>query len=249
MVDTTVSSPSILIFIGITAAYSIMQYLFESTGMRLAVTLIYFLVVLVVQYFLNLNVAKNLCGTPQYGTAILVTAVPWFVIFGILKAVLTVFPGWLSPFSNTIGYGVSRLAGVRSTLEQIVKSPGKTSKKSNGPLDHIYNDPSLLINEITPANFDTFWSTMKQGGLLLDGAANHMAEMRKLVRLKDIVSEFIWFVITGSLVSSVSFNYMINTACSKSADDIKKNVAKLDADRKAASKKSKQPQKVYTTRE
>ena len=250
--SSSISSPSVLFFIGITAVYSAMQYFATSAGMRMAATLIYFLVVIVVQFFLNLGVANQLCGTPQYGTAALVTFIPWFFIFGLLKVVLTVFPGWLGPFSNTLGYGVASLAGLRNTLDSIlapkITSAGST-KKATDALEHIYADPSLLINEITPQNFDSFWETMKGGHLFRQGAEAHRGALLKLVRLKNIVAEFLWFVLAGSLVASVSFNYMVNTTCSQSVADIKKNVTKANADRTKAAAAAEAPRRVYSTHE
>lgn len=253
MTDTkTISSPSVWYFIAITAAYSALQYFATSPSLRMMITIGYFLSIVLVQFFLNLNVAHQLCGGSQYGTAALVTFIPWFMIFGLLKMLLTVFTGWLSPFSNTLGYLVASLAGVRGTLDSILKpkiSSSAGTKASANALEHIYNDPSLLINEITPRNFDNFWETMKSGGLFKSDADVHKMALRKLVRLKDIVSEFIWFVLAGSLVASISFNYMVNKTCTLSADEIKKNVEKADTKKAKEAKEDKKPPRVYSTYE
>ena len=55
--------------------------------------------------------------------------------------------------------------------------------------------------------------------------------------------------LAGSLVASVSFNYMVNATCSQSVADIKKNVAKADAQRAEATKAAAVPPRVYSTRE
>ncbi len=248
----TISSPSVWYFIAITAAYSGLQYFTTSPALRMMITLGYFLAIIIVQFFLNLNVAHQLCGGSQYGTAALVTFIPWFLIFGLLKMMLTVFPGWLSPFSNTLGYMVASLAGVRGTLDSILKpkiTGSPNAKASANALEHIYNDPSLLINEITPRNFDNFWETMKSGGLFKSEADSHKSALRKLVRLKDIVSEFVWFVMAGSLVASISFNFMLNKTCSLNAEEIKNNVKKADTKRADEAKEDKQPPRVYSSYE
>jgi hypothetical protein len=90
---------------------------------------------------------------------------------------------------------------------------------------------------------------MAGGGLFRDGADAHKSALLKLVNLKNIVSKFLWFVLAGSLVASVSFNYMVNTTCSQSVADIKKNVAKADAQRAEATKAAAVPPRVYSTRE
>jgi len=46
-----------------------------------------------------------------------------------------------------------------------------------------------------------------------------------MVILKDTVSEYIWYILTGGLVTSVSYNYMVNSECVKSVKELEKNVA------------------------
>ena len=33
-------------------------------------------------------------------------------------------------------------------------------------ISHIYQNPSLLIDEVTPQNFSQFWTSMTQGGII-----------------------------------------------------------------------------------
>ena len=40
--------------------------------------------------------------------------------------------------------------------------------------------------------------------------------------MKHTISEFIWNLLTGFLVTSVSYNYIINMGCKKSVKDMEK---------------------------
>ena len=87
-----------------------------------------FLVVIVSQLILNLSSIKELCKNTALATmplAIKVTILPWLLIFGLLYVLLETFPDWKAPFSNTIGYFVVNIAGIKSSLEALLPSEEK----------------------------------------------------------------------------------------------------------------------------
>uniref|UniRef100_A0A6C0HHH2 Uncharacterized protein n=1 Tax=viral metagenome TaxID=1070528 RepID=A0A6C0HHH2_9ZZZZ len=173
-----------------------------------------------------------MCGSRQWNTALLVTLIPWVIIFGILNLVLMIFPGWLAPFSNTFGYGVARLMGVSDLLDKIFKAklePSATDKVMVEALEHIYSDKSLLINEITTSNFDRFWTNMSS--LFKSGVADNgdlKQQLYGFIRLKDIVAEYMWYLLTGGLVTSVGYNYVVNAGCSQNLKDMKQKDKKYN---------------------
>ena len=89
-------------------------------------------------------------------------------------------------------------------------------------LGHIYSDKALLINEVTKDNLNDFWKNMAP---LIRDTAKSNEELKdkfyKLLSLKELVSEFIWYILTGALVSSISYNYITSIPCSISADAMK----------------------------
>ena len=202
------------------------------------------------QFFVNLNTTTALCSVPQYGTAAVVTVVPWVLIFGILKVFLIAFPGWLSPFSNTFGYLAAKLSGVKDLLQSILATKG-SNKDSTEAIKNIYSDPSLLINEVTPRNFDSFWASMTKSGMFKAATGSDAQDkLRKIVNLKDIISEYIWFLLTGALVTSVSYNYTVRSSCSIPASDMKERAAQASAEAAAnESAEEKKKARVYTTDE
>lgn len=206
---------SFYFFIIITFIFFAIKYYREDS---LILRILYYLALIVGQYFINLNTTNSICGQPQYMTSLLITIIPWTIIFGLLTILLKVFPGWLSPFSNTIGFLVAKLAGIGNLFNNILSTTQTDETKKI--ITNIYNDNSLLINEITINNFESFWDKMVKSGIFND-SENYKIELLKLVRLKEIIAELTWYLLSGILISSISYNYVLNTECSKSEDTMK----------------------------
>jgi hypothetical protein len=234
-ISLTNSFTSFIIFIIVTVVYFLLKIFSKTDKMVMIWTIVYFLMVLSTQFFINVSVSKNLCGTNQYGTASIATFIPWVLMLGSIKILLTSFPGWLAPFSNTFGYIVTKLLGIGTLLNDILsnkfdkESASENMKIAAEALEHIYADKSLLINEITQQNFDTFWSRMSSSGLFKKNAGDYKDKLLNLVKIKDDVSEFIWYILTGGLVSSVSYSYIVNSACNRSVNEIEQNVNKAES--------------------
>jgi len=76
-------------------------------------------------------------------------------------------------------------------------------------------------------------------------------KLRNMVRLKDLVAQYIWYMLTGVLVTSVGYNYTVNVGCQQSVQEMQKrhdqyeeNIAKEQEDNTNA-----KPQRVYTMTE
>ena len=102
-------------------------------------------------------------------------------------------------------------------------------------LQHIYGNKSLLINEIPREgdsedqkreSFEKFYSAMERNEIFKkqdnDGDENRIkTQLYNLLTLKDIVAEYVWNLLTGLLVTSVSYNYIVNVGCDYSAKQMK----------------------------
>lgn len=190
---------------------------------------IYIFSVLIAEFILNVALTSSKCGSSQWTTAIFVTLIPWGIIFGTLLLLLSIFPGWLRPFSNTFGYAITIIAGINSTLANILIANPKDGNKNiqdesmYEAIAHIYSDKSLLVNEITKDNFDFFWKNMS--GTFKPGVVNNeklKMDLYSFVVLKETVSKYIWYIFAGMLITSVSYNYIIKSKCDISVDEMKK---------------------------
>lgn len=212
-----------LLFFFITIIFSFVRYKVSDSKTNVIWNAVYFVILLISFYFINLNVTKETCGTPQVGTAFMVTFIPWFFVFLIMGLLLKVFPGWLAPFSNTFGYLFAKLAGLRNVINKIlapkVEAEGN-SRAATQALQQIYGDNSLLVNQLTESNFENFWNKMSSAKLFTRDANNYKDDLLKIVRLKNIVSETIWALLTGNVAISISNSYIASTSCKRSAEEM-----------------------------
>ncbi len=219
---------------------------------------VYLLLLIGGEWMINIGLTKSMCGSEQSGTAALATIVPWMVIFGMMNVMLQMFPGWLRPFSNTIGYLFTK-GGISRTMREILKGKlidesGKDSVSSDvsnvqKALATIYEDKSLLVNEITTSNFDDFWK--KLSPLFKKGVKDN-ADLKntllKHIDAKESIAKYVWYLLTGGLITSASYNYIVNAGCTFSVDEIKKrdNEHAKTVKEKAANDKS-NTARVYQT--
>lgn len=232
-------SLSMLWFFIITTCYFLIKTAMEtkySTSDNLTTTskntyisaIVYILLIITSQYFININITKSLCGSIQWKSAILVTLIPWFLIFMTLCMLIMMNPGWLRPFSNTFGYALVTMLGINKTFNKIFKPNvnnlgiNQDTKAIQESLAQIYSNKTLLINEISTLNFNEFWN--KLGPIMKTNARNDPIikhEFFSKIVIKDNIAEYIWYILTGFLVTSISFNFLISQKCKSSLQDLK----------------------------
>jgi len=204
---------------------------------------LYLLAVCLSQFILNTNYMNTKCGgtsKDNIGIAALYTILPWTVIFGTMLAVLIIFPGFKSAFSDVIGYFVVS-SGAKDIFDAIMntdlqkdvdkaqqagQSTGDLEKAAMALTKMVDNNQSILINKMTPDNFADFWSTMRP--LMKPTIRNtvsiendYKTQMLNLVVLKDNIGEAIWYVYTALLISSIVYYNLANVGCKKSVEQIK----------------------------
>lgn len=247
---------SILFFLALTLAYSILKYYTKSSKTMQIWTIIYFLVLIVVQFFINVGLTDEICGFVEYGTALQQTVIPWVFVFGLLNILLMAFPNWLNPFSNTIGYLFASLTGVNGFLKSILKDRntlnlGPKQADIISAINNVYDNKSLLINSITITNAPLWWESMKKGGLLKSGVGDEQfVKLEQYVKMKQIIAEFIWYALTGVLVTSISYNSMLNSGCTQSVEEMQKRHDEYtDNEKKMQDAQSQKEQIVYKSYE
>ena len=202
---------------------------------------LYLLAVCLSQFLLNTNYMNTKCGgtsKDNIGTAALYTFLPWTIIFGTMLAVLIIFPGFKSAFSDVVGYFV--VSGGAKDIFDAIMNTDLQKEVDNANLENraglekavqaltqmVDNNQSILINKMTPDNFADFWSTMRP--LMKPTITNtvsiendYKAQMLNLVVLKDNIGEAIWYVYTALLISSIVYYNLANVGCKKSVEQIK----------------------------
>ena len=208
----------------------------ENTSNNGVYNLIYIALLVIGTYFINLQISKSLClkGEIIYSSVFFATILPWIIIFGLLYFVLELFPGWIKPFSNTIGYFIVNTFGLEKIMKDLLKS-NKEGEIEDSTLklaiSKIDNNISRFINEIGPDQykFEIFIEKLKKEGFLkykttLEQAETdkNIIEFFKLLNMKHFIGKMVWYVLAGTLISSISYNYIINIKCSTSLEESQK---------------------------
>jgi len=237
---------AMMFFFIITMLYCIISIFMGDSDKKQKITLkvCYVLFVITGEYFINLNLSNLMCGNNQWQSVLFITLVPWLLIFVVINLFITMFPGWLSPFSNTFGYLVVKLMGLPELMRDIIEQEANDEPATKRAILSVANDDSLLINQFSPESFaevtengvtkkirpvfDKAWVNLQQSGILKKNTndpeknqKNH-DKFYEYVEMKYTIAEFIWNLLTGFLVTSVSYNYIVNIGCQKSPDAMKK---------------------------
>lgn len=192
------------------------------------------------QFFLNIGYLMSKCGgaiDKNIGAAALFTFIPWILIFGVMLAVLIIFPGFKSAFSDVIGYyvvagGANDIFGsilMGTDLNEMIEQTGDANKKREltkaaEAIVKICGNKSILVNQMNPDNFLQIWDTLK--ALMMPGAYENIEIKEKLlalVVLKDNIGEALWYIYTAILISSIVYYNLATRGCVKSIDQIKQD--------------------------
>jgi len=224
------SSLPVLLFFIVTLLYLIVKSTMRNTD-PMAIAGGYFVAVILTQGFLNAELVKKNCnGNANIGLAMRVTILPWIFIFGLLFVALILFPSWKRPFANTFGFLIIKILGVDRLLKGEPPNVDGILKKntniqginnrlidinvlvSTNAVNNLYNDPSLLVNELNSDNFDEVIYNMKP--LFRTGTEKDIGKLKDMINIKEAVSEFIWYIAGGLVTISGTQNILNNSKCS-----------------------------------
>ena len=138
---------------------------------------IYALIILVTQFGLNVWAIIEKCGgsaSQNIGVAAFFTILPWTLIFGVVIAVLIIFPGFKSAFSDVIGYFYisdkahtlfSQMLAIKGDFKNIIQNADSDKKdgltSTADALIKLCGNIGILINQIVPSNFDDYWQLLQ----------------------------------------------------------------------------------------
>ena len=229
---------------------------------------VYFLLVIVTQFIINASIITTNCGgniTENMGAAGLLTFIPWTFIFGVIIAILIIYPGFKSAFSDVIGYYyvsssatkvLTDLLIDKDVQKQMDKDTELTTEKKEaleGAADAIIKicgNTSILINQIVPSNFVEYWNIltplMKEKYRIGDNTdiRNNLFE---LVVTRDNIGEALWFMYTGLLLTSIVQLNITTKGCASSPKTMEQNYQKfVDSETAAKQKQEQATSSTYT---
>jgi len=231
--------------------------------MRLA---IYFVLVMFIQFIVNSKIISSNCGgsiSDNMGAAAIFTFIPWTLIFGIVIIILTVYPGFKSAFSDVIGYYWIHMSANKIITELLVDPDvqKKIDSDTNSTVEQkeamqsaadaiikICGNTAVLINQIVPTNFDSYWSIltplMKDKYKQDDSQTNEIKQkLFELVVTRDNVGESMWYMYTGILLTSLVQLKITNRGCQNNPKTMEQNYQKF----LAAEQQAKQQQETATS--
>lgn len=231
---------------------------------------VYLLLVIVVQFMVNASIISSTCGgsiTENIGAAGVFTFLPWTLIFGVLVLVLTIYPGFKSAFSDVIGYyWVSTSANkiinellVDPDIQKKIDSQESSTLKQKEDLQSaadaiikICGNTSIIINQIVPSNFDSYWkilTPLMKPKYQADSpeTLTIKKQLYELVVTRDNVGEALWYIYTGILLTSIVQLKITTRGCVTSPKTMEKNYQKfLDEEQKAKKEKELATSTTYT---
>lgn len=225
-----------------------------------------------VQFLINIAMISNKCGgaiTQNIAYAGFITFIPWILIFGVLIAVMLMYPAFRAIFADVFGYYFIASSANRLLTELLINkeiqekidadhNPAITADdraKMQSAADMIIKicgNPSVLINQLTPANFMEYWGLLQplmKPRYAADpvAASDIQTRLFELIVTKDNVGEASWFMYTGVLIVSLVQMKIAARGCLNNAAAQQANYAEFVAKEKEAADKRAQAQStVYT---
>lgn len=243
------------------------QYLQYSSANNISL-LIYLMLVIVSQFGLNASIISTKCGgsiTQNIGSAFLMTFIPWIFIFGGVMAILFIFPGFKSAFSNVIGYFA--VAGrANNILTELLENTeisktiddatvGNTEKNQNlknaaDAIIKLCGNMSILINQIVPSNFTEYWTMLiplMKDKYRASVPVELKQELLNTVVLRDNIGEALWYIYTAVLLISIVQYKIASSDCNKDLSTLQEGQEKFQKEQAQINTENKQTtSKIYT---
>jgi hypothetical protein len=202
---------------------------------------IFLLIVLCTQLTLNITYLIDKCqgsAGKNAGAAIIYTLIPWFLIFGVIMAIITGFPGLKNVFSDVIGYfAISGKASdiltevlIKTDINDAIETEQDPTKKKEltsaaEALMKICGNNSILINQMYPDNFINIWDKLKplmREGVYDDTKPDNLKQkLLDVVVQRENIGEALWYIYTAMLVSSIVYYNLDTRGCVKDINSIK----------------------------
>lgn len=211
--------------------------------------IVLFVILFLIHMIVNLLGFQNKCGGSigeNIGKVFVSTFVPWLLFFGGLMLVLIIFPGFKGAFSNVIGYyAVYRASNTilvkllgNAQVDRTIENTQETDKedahlleKASDAVLKLVGNTSIMINQITPENFENMWKmmipVMKPE---MRGTANAplKCELLEQVLLRDNIGECCWYIYTMLLLIVVVKTMLMKQECVTSLSQVKEHAGEYD---------------------
>lgn len=201
----------------------------KSKTLRNVSTFAFMAIFFLFSYFTNLSATeeKIICGEKNHRVAFYATVIPFILIYSVGIFLISIFPGWIRCFSNTIGSSFLNFSGVESETVNNLKSVNNQEKSNEvTELSKLYSDnPQILLNEIHFDDSGGYSELFKRVGIIVDD--NNILLIKKYIFLKESIGEGVWHAILSIITILVGYNTILAENCnafSVNKDDFRKSL-------------------------
>lgn len=199
--------------------------------------------IMIIYIALNIGIiyyiSQQVCSSPQLLTSIRIVIVNFILFILLTQLVLHVLPGFLQPFSNI--FGMALISSNIFNLDEIIHTLLLEPDEGGDIVQKIIEDPSILVTILSPDTIERDVEKMKtdkkrpiikkeedwqklsekisdpeEKKIFELKNRNVVKDLKKILRLRDSVSYFIWMLLAGMMFSSTNANQVMNI--SKCAD-------------------------------
>ena len=120
----------------------------------------------------------------------------------------------------------------------------------------ICGNTSILINQMVPSNFDSYWNLlnplkkekyqMKNGNEISNDAQQLKKQLFDLVVTRDTIGEALWYIYTGLLLTSIVQLKITSRGCATNPQTMEANYAKFQEQEAAAQQQAAATSTTYT---
>lgn len=210
-------------------------------------TIIYVLLLLGGSYYINNSIGRSICNINTkegeeeseissyriFG----ITFLPWIIIFGVLYLLLELFPGWIKPFSNTLGYLVINLLGIEKIYKtKLIKNKqdfgnDESSKRIVDAIMKMNENYHTTINQfpVDIKEYKEFIDRLKYVEIIRSDPNNpdeYYCKFYSYICAKEFIGKLIWYILAGGLISAISYNFIMNLECKNK--NINNRINRLD---------------------
>ena len=178
----------------------------------------YLMMVVLSQWFLNLATG---CTPLVFTTT--QTWLPWIALFGGMMYVVYAYPGMKSVFSDVIGYYVVSTEA-KHLFGQLLEQES-ADQRIHDTVTQIMGNQSLLINQLIPCNFASWWDTLQP--IAKDKSDALRNALFDLVVKRDTLGEMCWYIYTGIVVSTFVTMRLASEPCAPSPQEQKDNATQF----------------------
>lgn len=197
---------SLVIFIGLRS--------FLQNDTHTILNICYLVFISILQFFLNMELSKYVCGFYDLSTIFLVTFLPWLIIMGSMFFLLKFFPKWINPFANTFG---TLFTSFPVNMYALFNNDQLISKKES-----ILNFINLNDNNVENISKFVNENNISINDPETNSNIDLIPYITNIINFKIDVSLFTWYTLSLILLVGISVSSIFTSSCKMSVKEMKK---------------------------